>query len=287
MPPKPKTFDLDFLLSLSDEGQFYNLVSEKFNEINGDFYARANLTLLERLHLKSNSKVMDLACGTGHLAIEIAKRVPQGKVVGVDMASEMLAKGREDAALAKVQNVEFVQRDITHILPEFKPGDFNVGVSCFALSYLGTDFLLKEMYQILGNQGQIGITTSSVASLVEWQPLLFEYFSEHPEQINEYGSQQIVEMPLNAEDLKERVEAAGFKNAKVESLRVPLAFKDGADAASFLIGSGWISNGFYKIPDRQSRETLIEWALAKLKGIQQGAPKLETSIEFLIAWNEI
>ena len=287
MPSNLHTFDLEYLLSLKDEGQFYNLVSDKFNEINGDFYARANLILLERLKLKPDSSVLDLACGTGHLAIEIAKRVPQGKVVGVDMASEMLAKGRADAKTAGVRNVDFIERDITQILPEFKPGSFDVGVSCFALSYLGTDFLLKEMFQILGDRGQLGITTSSVNSLTEWHSIIIDFFTDHPHALKDYGAPPMVDMPLNAEDMKKRAKAAGFGRVQVESLKIPLSFSNGKEGAAFLISAGWLSNYFYKIQDRKEREALLDWGIRKVEAIHAGAPSIETSIEFLVAFNEL
>ncbi|MBL7684444.1 MAG: methyltransferase domain-containing protein, partial [Deltaproteobacteria bacterium] len=93
----PKVFDLEYLIELDGEDQLYNQVSDQFNEITRSFYATANLELLTHLDFKNNPHVLDLACGTGHLAIEIAKRVSPGKVVGVDMSSRMIAQGRKDA----------------------------------------------------------------------------------------------------------------------------------------------------------------------------------------------
>lgn len=47
--------------------------------------------VLDRLPLAGNEQVLDVGCGTGRLTGEIASRVPQGRVVGVDRSASMLA----------------------------------------------------------------------------------------------------------------------------------------------------------------------------------------------------
>ena len=40
-------------------------------------------------------RIMDLATGTGDLAIKLAKRIPQARVMGVDLSENMLAVADE------------------------------------------------------------------------------------------------------------------------------------------------------------------------------------------------
>jgi trans-aconitate 2-methyltransferase len=47
--------------------------------------------VLALLDLKGTEHVLDLGCGTGKITAEIATRVPQGSVVGVDCSAEMTA----------------------------------------------------------------------------------------------------------------------------------------------------------------------------------------------------
>ncbi|MFO1519861.1 MAG: methyltransferase domain-containing protein [bacterium] len=283
----PKAFDLDYLLNLDSEDELYNQVSEQFNEITRGFYATANFELLKNLKIKDDSKVLDLACGTGHLAIEIARRAPKGKVVGVDLSPQMIAKGREDAKKADVHHLEFIERNIHHVLPEFKEGDFNVGISCFALSYLGCEFLLKEFRRILGEKGQVGITTSSVNSLTEWQPLFMQFIMEHGEAAASFDIHEFPDMPMNADDMKARMEAAGFKKVQVKPITIPLVFRNSREAASYLISAGWLSNYFFRVKDKKVRRDFLEWALNKIDEHHQLDPHIATSIEFLAAWNEV
>lgn len=283
---KHKVFDLEFLINLDGEDVLYNQVSDQFNEITRGFYASANLELLKHLDLKPSSKVLDLACGTGHLAIEIAKRLPTGKVLGVDMSPQMLAKAREDAKQAGISNIEFVEKNIHELLPHVKPGDYQIGVSCFALSYLGCDFLLKEFRALLGEKGQIGITTSSTNSLTDWQPLFMEFIAEHMELVSQFDITEIPDMPSGEEDMLERMKAAGIVNPQVKSILIPLTFQNSQEAASYLISAGWLSNYFFRVKDKEVRRQFLDWGLKRVDEHHQNDPHISTSIEFLVCWNE-
>src|SRR4029434_4888932 len=197
-----KTFDLDFLVDLDTEEELYDEISHQFNEISRDFYSTANRELIRRLSLKPKENCLDLACGTGYTAIEMAGRVPEGKVGGVDLSSLMIKRAREDARAAGRSNIEFIEKNIHDVLPDFKPGSFNVGISCFALSYLGCDFLFKEFPRVFVEKGRIGSTTSSVNSLTEWMPLFMEFLVEHGQNAASYRINEIPDMPLDAGDLK-------------------------------------------------------------------------------------
>lgn len=58
--------------------------------------------------LKAGETVLDLGSGAGFDAFLAAQKVgPNGKVIGVDMTPEMVAKARQNAAKGNVSNVEF------------------------------------------------------------------------------------------------------------------------------------------------------------------------------------
>jgi arsenite methyltransferase len=58
--------------------------------------------------LKSGETVVDIGSGAGFDSILAARMVgPQGRVIGVDMTPEMRAKAASNAALLRLENVEF------------------------------------------------------------------------------------------------------------------------------------------------------------------------------------
>jgi len=71
---------------------------------------------LAMLGLQEGETVIDLGSGAGIDCFIAAKRVgPSGRVIGVDMTPEMIAKARRNAAQAGVTNVEFRLGEIEHL----------------------------------------------------------------------------------------------------------------------------------------------------------------------------
>ncbi|HLY50163.1 MAG TPA: class I SAM-dependent methyltransferase, partial [Solirubrobacteraceae bacterium] len=53
------------------------------------------LEQLERLPLAGDEVVLDAGCGSGRVTVELARRVPRGRVYGVDVAPSMAAHARQ------------------------------------------------------------------------------------------------------------------------------------------------------------------------------------------------
>jgi len=51
--------------------------------------------LLAKLHIKGDERVLDIGCGDGKLTAEIAERLPQGSVMGIDSSEEMIRLASE------------------------------------------------------------------------------------------------------------------------------------------------------------------------------------------------
>jgi ubiquinone/menaquinone biosynthesis C-methylase UbiE len=86
-----------------------------------------------RLPVNEGDRVIDVGCGFGDTAIELAKRVgPEGRVLGMDCCNAFLDDGRRAAQAGGIGNVEFIEADVQtySFRPEF---DF-----CF--SRFGTQF---------------------------------------------------------------------------------------------------------------------------------------------------
>jgi len=52
------------------------------------------LPVLEKMGLAATDNVLDVGCGSGWLARRLAKRVPEGRVVGMDVSDEMIRVAR-------------------------------------------------------------------------------------------------------------------------------------------------------------------------------------------------
>src|ERR671910_2795545 len=78
-------------------------------EAGGEIVSR---TLVELARIGPGDTVLDVATGYGEPALTAARVVgPTGKVLATDIAADMLEFGRERAARANLDNVEFVEAD--------------------------------------------------------------------------------------------------------------------------------------------------------------------------------
>lgn len=74
---------------------------------------------IQNMQLKPNEVVADIGAGSGYYTFRVAEDVPQGKVLAVDLQSEMLAIMREQIKKDKIDNVELIQAgEIDPQLPE-------------------------------------------------------------------------------------------------------------------------------------------------------------------------
>jgi SAM-dependent methyltransferase len=64
------------------------------------------LPVLDRMRLTPEDNVLDLGCGAGWLTRLIAEQIPEGRVVGVDLADEMIRRARRNNT--DVENAMFV-----------------------------------------------------------------------------------------------------------------------------------------------------------------------------------
>jgi len=92
------------------------------------------LQLLDRVGLSRGMNCLDVGCGGGHVALLMAGIVgPQGRVIGTDADTEILALARKDAEAQNVANVEFQHVDACTCLWQEK---FDLVYARFLLSHV-------------------------------------------------------------------------------------------------------------------------------------------------------
>ena len=60
-----------------------------------------------RSYLKSGMKVLDVGCGAGAIALDVAEAIYPGEVVGVDFSATSIAQARTAAEAAQCKNITF------------------------------------------------------------------------------------------------------------------------------------------------------------------------------------
>lgn len=151
------------------EKQYKQQVTEFFNKRNqydDEFRYRLAFALVDLVELKKGQKILDIATGTGIVAISAAKTVGnQGQVVGVDISSTMLNQAREKIAKQSLQNIELIEADADYI--NFEPESFDV-IFCSSafvwLSYIPN--ALQKWYGFLKKGGTVAFSCFSETSFM-------------------------------------------------------------------------------------------------------------------------
>jgi len=103
--------------------------------------------VLSLLQLKGNEQVLDIGCGNGKNTIEIATRVPQGSVIGVDFSADMVAFAKANYATTSHPNLKFEVADARHL--PFQ-SQFDLVVSFNALHWVPDQALaLQSIHAVL------------------------------------------------------------------------------------------------------------------------------------------
>jgi ubiquinone/menaquinone biosynthesis C-methylase UbiE len=136
-----------------DSGQIISSAAEVYEQffvpaLFGPWASR----LVSLAGLRADMKVVDVACGTGTLAIEAAKAVrPGGEVVGIDINPAMLSVARR-----KSNAVEWVEAP-AESLP-FAPSSFDAVLSQFGLMFFRDQTgAVAEMWRVLAPGGRLAI----------------------------------------------------------------------------------------------------------------------------------
>lgn len=112
--------------------------------------------LLEELEPSKGERILDVGCGTGDTTLEIAKKVePDGKVIGIDLSPEGIAKAKEKAVEAGLSNiVEFRVADAEKL--PFEDESFDAVISeCVVCLTVDKQHVLNEKARVLKPGGRI------------------------------------------------------------------------------------------------------------------------------------
>ncbi len=98
------------------------------------FFHDSARCLVEHLELAGGEHVLDVATGTGAVALTLAPCLPQGQVTGIDLSEGMLRQATDKAAEQGLGNVVFQAMDMTELA--FPEDHFHAATAAFALFFV-------------------------------------------------------------------------------------------------------------------------------------------------------
>ena len=140
-------------------GVMFDAIAERYDRLNRILSLGLDRGWRRRavraMNLSARAKVLDLATGTGDLAIEIAESVPETTVVGVDPSAGMLREGRNKLERLGLSDRVTLQQGSAEVLP-FNDATFDAVGIAFGIRNVGDRALaLKEMVRVTKPGGRI------------------------------------------------------------------------------------------------------------------------------------
>lgn len=139
--------------------QMFDSISPKYDFLNHtlslgiDKIWRKNT--INELKVINPKKILDVATGTGDLAIE-ALRLNPDKIIGIDISEGMLAIGREKLAKAGINNIVLEKGDSENI--KYGDNEFDAVTVAFGVrNFENLEKGLKEMNRVLRQGGKVAI----------------------------------------------------------------------------------------------------------------------------------
>lgn len=147
----------------------YNQRSHKYDS-EGNLHQQWAYRLVEYAHLRKGERILDIATGTGLVAIAAAERVGEsGRVVGVDISPGMLQVVKQKIETRGLNNIQLIEADAETL--DFPDNSFDVVFCASALIFMrDIPAALRLWHRFLVPGGRIGIqvvaSTAFVTSVV-------------------------------------------------------------------------------------------------------------------------
>ena len=222
--------------------------------------ATPGLLLLENIKLIKNSKILDVGCGTGFPAIEIAQRVGNTtEVYGLDIWERGLEKAKDKSNNKKVENVKFI-KGLSQKIP-FKDNFFDEIVSNNGFNGENANILtFKESYRVLKNNGVFCFTTILPNSMKSFYKILFYSMkNNNVKNAKVIINSHIKQKRLNIYSYKELLKRSDYKRIKIvrKSFNINFAHSD-AFWKYFFFRMNFVESWINIIPKNMQEKILEE-----------------------------
>ena len=132
---------------------------------------------IDKLDLSNGKRILDIGCGCGATTLEIAKMIPEGKIIGVDISEPMLNQARKDALEMSLSNTEFVVQDVQ--TDEISKDAFDIAFSRFGVMFFEDSYeAFKNINNALKIGGQLSFVCWQEPLLNPWQSLSIQVIKQ-------------------------------------------------------------------------------------------------------------
>ena len=231
----------------------------KYGQAGPPIFSISAQRLLELLSLEPGDRLLDVACGTGAVAIPAAKQVgPSGQVTATDYSPCMVAETEKEATKHGLSNITCACMEAQNL--DFPDNSFDALTCGFALFFFpGMQRALAEMRRVLVPGGKLGLSLWAKGAIVPQWPILGET-------IKEYGLRPVVPNPIawRPKDIEALLTSAGFSDIEMAEERYDLPSREASEVWEFTLSVGPIEVMLEQLP-KNKRQEFIDAFLSRIQ----------------------
>ncbi|HYM82209.1 MAG TPA: class I SAM-dependent methyltransferase [Candidatus Limnocylindria bacterium] len=188
--------------------------------------AQAGLLLLDHIPLRA-TRVLDLGCGAGFPALELAERMGRGaQIVGLDPWEAALRRAHMKQHVWLVPHALLVRGDGVQI--PFRDGAFQLVVSNLGINnFSDPDGVLHEVGRVLTRDGSLAFTTNREGHFAEFYEIMADVLEASADPAALERLRAHVAHRGTIASLTERLNRCGFHVDSVHERTVIMRFADG------------------------------------------------------------
>ena len=215
----------------------FNSIAPRYDLLNRLLSLRQDVVwrkkLVKAINIIGKKKVLDVACGTGDVLLEMIKQSDKETLIaGIDFSSGMLDLAKKKLAIHQKNNfLQLVVADAFNL--PFKQNSFEAITIAFGIRNIKNRLkVLKAFHDCLTKDGILAILELTTPRsklflniyLLYFQkilPLIGKFFAGH-QQAYQYLPESVINFPDSTE-FREILISAGFKKIKIKRLTLGIA----------------------------------------------------------------
>jgi len=203
----------------------FNSIADTYENVGVDWFAPVAQVVVDRFDAQPGESVLDVGCGNGLVTLGLAQRVGEhGKVLGIDIADQMIEQGRSRADAKALTNVSWMVADATSLLLPGRPFD---GITASLMLFFAPDpaEVVRAWRRLLRVDGRVVISTFGERSLTgkRLDDLFVPYL---PPQLRDARTTGASGPFSSDEGVESFFRDAGFSSVETQHVNVPLRLAD-------------------------------------------------------------
>lgn len=212
--------------------QFFDDTASTYDRVGPAIYEHFGLRLVEWMSLEPDTKVLDIATGTGAFLLPAARLLSSsGRITGIDISGALLREAEVLVSAENLTNVELRKMDAENL--DFPDRTFDYTACAFSLYFFhDMEAALREMYRVCKPGGWLGLTVFH-----RTPPPFDPIFSVMLEQIVTHQGKVWMPphgMSFTPDELEALLTQYGFKSIKTHSETKGIVYTSEDDVWEFM-----------------------------------------------------